>query len=321
MKKRRAKVFTVENMRRAFRAWLTQHAQAFVFSLGQMCKNPLGSLLTTAVIGISLALPAGFYIVLENAQRLTGSWDGAVQITLFLKTDVEDSRARALAEELGQLEEIEDVRYISRNEALAEYQRISGFGNVMETLDENPLPAVLLLQPRMTSLSAAQSEKLQETLSKLPEVDAAQFDRQWIKRLFAILEILQRFVFILASMLAVAVLLIVGNTIRLAIYNRRVEIEINKLFGATDSFIQRPFLYNGLIHGIGGSIMAWLLLVASVFLLDGPIRSLAGMYHSNFELLSLNLQETLVLLLAGAILGLAGSWLSVQRHLKAIDPA
>ena len=191
----------------------------------------------------------------------------------------------------------------------------------MNALESNPLPAIILLQPALQALSSIESDLLMQKLRTLPEVDTAQFDRQWIQRLFAIIEIVRQGVIVLSVLFALAVLLIVGNTIRLAIYNRRTEIEVNKLFGATEAFIQRPYLYSGLFHGAGGSFLAWLLLSLSLFLLDAPVARLAGLYSSDFKLHSLSIIECLLLFLGGGVLGLLGSWVSVQRHIKAIEPA
>lgn len=302
-------------------AWLDQHAQAFFFSIGQMARNPAGSLLTTAVIGISLALPAAFYLVLLNVQQVTAGWGGTARISLFMKLEVPEERVRALAEELAQHPQIEDVRYMGREEALAEFQRKSGLGEALQYLDENPLPAMLLLQPRLDRMSGSAGEELIAQLRGIAEVDAAEFDRQWVQRLFGLLQIFQRAVVILATLLAVAVLLIVGNTIRLAIYNRRDEIEINRLFGATNTFIRRPFLYSGVMHGLGGALLALVLVNGAIWMLDGPVSRLAALYLSPFSLSGLRGREALYLLGAGALLGLAGSWLAVQRHLREIAPS
>ncbi len=320
--KRRASIHNQSlTFKRLVKVWLIQHAQAFIQSLGQMTKNLMGSILTTAVIGISLSLPAGFYLLLDNAQRITAGWGGAAQITLFLNQDIGDDGAMALAETLKKNKDINYVKLIDRNAALAEYKLTSGFDEALAVLEENPLPAVLLLQPTNTTLSSGNGGSLLKYLHALPEVDTAQFDRQWAKRLFAMIKIFQRVVIILSTLLAVAVLLIIGNTIRLAIYNRRSEIEIHKLFGATNAFIRRPFLYSGLIHGVVGSIMAWILLVSSIKLLEQPVTRLSGLYYSNFKLITLTAEETMILVGIGGLLGLLGSWLAVQRHLNAIEPA
>ncbi|HEY7841694.1 MAG TPA: permease-like cell division protein FtsX [Gammaproteobacteria bacterium] len=300
--------------------WLAQHAQACVFSAGQMFRNPVGSLLTSAVIGISLALPAGFYLVLANVQQVTAGWGGTARISLFLEMDVAEERGRALAAELATRPAIEDVQYISREEALAEYQRMSGFAEAIAGLPENPLPAVILVQPSSGGLEGDAGDRLIAELRAIPEVDTGQFDRQWVQRLFALLDILKRAVLVLAAVLAIGVLLIIGNTIRLAILNRREEIEINKLFGATNGFIRRPFLYAGLLHGVLGAVLAWLLVSVSLELMAGPVARLADLYGSGFRLTGLGPREVLYLAAGGGLLGLVGSWLAVHRHLREVGP-
>ena len=298
-----------------------QHAQACIYSMGQLFKHPLNTLLTTAVVGIALSLPAGFYLLLENCQRVASNWDNSSEISLFLKLDVDQERTLALIEELRQTQGVITVDYISSDAALLEFQKQTGLSQAMNALEHNPLPAIILLQPTLQAFSSIESDLLMQKLRTLPEVDMAQFDRQWIQRLFAIIEIVRQGVIVLSVLLALAVLLIVGNTIRLAIYNRRTEIEVNKLFGATEAFIQRPYLYSGLFHGAGGSFLAWLLLSLSLLLLDAPVARLAGLYSSEFKLHSLSIIEFLLLFLGGGVLGLLGSWVSVQRHIKAIEPA
>ena len=298
-----------------------QHAQACVFSMGQLFKHPLNTLLTTAVVGIALSLPAGFYLLLENCQRVASNWDNSSEISLFLKLNVDEKRTLTLMEELQQIQGVVTVDYISSDAALLEFQKQTGLNQALNALESNPLPAIILLQPALQELSSIESDLLMQKLRTLPEVDTAQFDRQWIQRLFAIIEIVRQGVIVLSVLFALAVLLIVGNTIRLAIYNRRTEIEVNKLFGATEAFIQRPYLYSGLFHGAGGSFLAWLLLSLSLFLLDAPVARLAGLYSSDFKLYSLSIIECLLLFLGGGVLGLLGSWVSVQRHIKAIEPA
>jgi cell division transport system permease protein len=297
-----------------------QHAQACIYSMGQLFKHPLNTLLTTAVVGIALSLPAGFYLLLENCQRVASNWDNSSEISLFLKLEVNEKRTLALMEELRQTQGVVTVDYISSDAALLEFQKQTGLSQAMNALESNPLPAIILLQPALQALSSIESDLLMQKLRTLPEVDTAQFDRQWIQRLFAIIEIVRQGVIVLSVLFALAVLLIVGNTIRLAIYNRRTEIEVNKLFGATEAFIQRPYLYSGLFHGAGGSFLAWLLLSLSLFLLDAPVARLAGLYSSDFKLHSLSIIECLLLFLGGGVLGLLGSWVSVQRHIKAIEP-
>lgn len=309
------------DLKQRFDMWLLQHLQAFIYSLGQYIRYPVSNILTTAVIGISLALPTCFYLLLDNVRYVSSSWDGSLQITLFLQTDIDEEQASRFANTLKEKPIITDTILITRDEALAEYQKLSGFADALNMLDENPLPNVILVKPAIDGSNETETEALINELKTLPEVDSAQYDSQWIKRLLSLLDIINRVIIILSTLLAIGVLLIVGNTIRLSIYNRRPEIEITKLFGGTDSFIQRPFLYSGLWYGAFGGIMAWVLITVSMELLRSPVKQLANLYDSDFQLIGLGFTNSLLLIGSGIILGLFGSWISVKRHLNAIDPA
>ncbi|MEX2516382.1 MAG: permease-like cell division protein FtsX [Gammaproteobacteria bacterium] len=300
--------------------WLLQHLQAALFSLGQLQKNLVGSLMTVAVIGIALAMPAGFYLLLHNAERVSDSWDTRVELALYLQLDTDNAAAETLAASLQADAEIDTVTYITPEAALTEFRAQSGFTESIDALEQNPLPAVLLVEPTETDRSAAAYDRLLNRLQSLPEVDRAVFDRQWLERLQAMIEVVQRAVLILSCVLGLGVLLIIGNTIRLGIYNRRAEIEINKLFGATDPFIQRPFMYTGFWYGLLGSLFAWLLVSAAFLFLRGPISGLASVYASDFRLAGVSFEQMLTLIGIGVILGLTGSWIAVQRHIRAIEP-
>ncbi len=307
-------------LRHRFERWLLQHAQAFIFSLGQYIKHPVSNILTTAVIGISLALPASFYLLLDNVRHVSSGWDGSSQITLFLQTEIDDTQALAFANTLANNDNVRETILIKRAEALAEYRQLSGFADALEILDENPLPNVVLVKPHFDNANEDQIKTLIKALETMPAVDSAQYDSRWLQRLLSLLDIVNRLIVILSTLLGVAVLLVVGNTIRLAIHNHRAEIEISKLFGGTDSFIQRPFLYSGLWYGMFGGIIAWLLIVISTHILRQPVRQLANLYASDFQLIGLGFGHSLVLLGVGIALGLVGSWIAVKRHLRAIEP-
>ncbi len=300
--------------------YFARHAQVALNSLGRLYRAPLASLMTVAVIGIALALPAGLYLLTGNLQKLGARWDGGANLSLFLQHSVDLDQARALRQRLAGWPEIDTVHLITPEQALAEFREASGFGQTLDLLDENPLPAVLAIRPDAAHASAHAAAALTERLRALPEVELAQLDLQWVKRLFSIMEIGQRAVHVIAGLLALAVLLIIGNTIRLDIQNRRDEIIIAKLIGATDAFIRRPFLYGGLWYGLIGGALAWLMVEVAIGLLAGPVQRLATLYASQFSLTGLGLLPGLTLLGIAALLGLAGSWLAVRRHLSAIEP-
>jgi cell division transport system permease protein len=300
--------------------YFTLHLSMAIQSLGRLVRNPFATLMTTAVIGIALALPTGLHVLLDNLQRAGGDWNGAAQISLFLKPHVDEDRALALADRLQQRPDISTVQYISPDQALEEFQSQSGFGEVLEHLSQNPLPGVLVLQPVLNGEDPGAAAQIVAGLKQLPEVDVAQLDMQWLQRLFAILNTVQRGVLIIAVLLGVAVLLIVGNTIRLSIENRRDEIVITKLIGATNAFIRRPFLYCGIWYGLFGGLLALLLVDTSIALLQEPVVRLTGLYGSNYRLGLLDIGLAGTVLGGGILLGLVGSWIAVGRHLSRIEP-
>lgn len=303
------------------KAYGVNHLQTLSHSLGRMAGQPVSSLMTVAVIGIALALPTGLHVLLKNVQAVSAGWESAAQISLFLKKQLSEEAVARTLNELAAMPEIASVNHISPAQALAEFQQLSGFDNAMDALQVNPLPTVIVVQPALEHSAPAEVETLLERLRGRTDVDLAQLDMEWVKRLYAMMEIGKRGVLVLGTLLALAVLLIVGNTIRLAIQNRREEIEVQKLIGATDAFIRRPFLYSGYWHGLLGAVFAWLLVNISLWLLDGPVRRFSMLYDSRFEIGALDLGASVALLALGVGLGLVGAWLAVGRHLREIEPA
>ncbi len=301
-------------------AWRSHHQLVASESLRRMLSQPLASLLTWMVIGIALALPASLFIALENMQQLTVGWDGAARVSLFLRDTVTEDVGRRLGQRLAKRPDVASYTYISRQAALEEFSQLSGFGDLLAELPSNPLPAVVVLEPALGTSSAEAMEQLLAQIQQLPEVELAQMDLQWVERLYGLMALGKRVTLALALLLGLGVLLVAGNTIRLAIENRRDEILVVKLVGGTDAYVRRPFLYTGFWYGLGGSIVAWLLLNVAMLWLDGPVGSLAGLYDSRFELQGLGFSGTLLLAIAGVALGLSGAWLAVTRHLGAIAP-
>lgn len=299
--------------------YFMRHLQVLFYSLGQLAYSPFASLMSLMVIGISLALPAGLYVSLDNMQRLSAGWGGNAQISVFLKSAVSDADARKLAGTLQAREHINQVQYITPKQALDEFKLHSGFGSALDALPGNPLPGVLIVEPAANT-SAGQLATLVDELNDHRYVDMAQLDMQWVKRLQRIFDIAQRGVSLLGLLLAIGVVLTTSNTIRLAILNRRQEIEIMKLIGATNAFIRRPFLYSGLFYGLFGAVISWLLITSGLLALSGPVSQLASLYGSSYVLSGLSGLASLALLGTGAVLGWSGSRIAVGRHLAEIEP-
>ncbi len=299
-------------------SYLQNHRHVAKDSLQRLWFHPIASLMTFAVIAIALALPSGFYLLLTNAQNVTKNWQGRAQISLFLVDATEEKQGLALSETLLKNKQIEKTEFISRQQALEEFENVSGLSDVMSDLTDNPLPAVIIVYP--TSSEPAFVESLRGELAALPEVELAQLDSQWVKRLHSILNLGQRIVWALGIGLVLAVVLVVVNTIGLAIESRKDEIIITKLVGATDGFVRRPFLYTGLWYGSGGGLLALLMVESVLVWLNSPVNDLAQLYNTRFNLAGLGLINSAGLLLLSSSVGLLGAWIAVGRHLREIEP-
>jgi cell division transport system permease protein len=302
------------------RSWVRLHAQTLVGSLGRLARQPVATGMTLAVIGIALALPAGLYLVVANLQGLSGHWDEGIELSLYLEPGQPEAQARALVTELEQWPEVAAVQLITADEALARFREGSGLGDAVDALETNPLPHLLAVRPASGHDSPESIEALAGRLEGLEGADIVQADTDWVRRLFAMLEVARRLAAIAALLLAVGVLVIVGNTIRLDIQNRRDEIEVTKLVGGTDGFIRRPLLYGGAWYGLGGGLVAVLVVQTGLLMLAGPVERLAGLYGAGFRPAGLGLTGALAVVLLGGVLGWVGAWVSATRHLRRIEP-
>ncbi len=297
-----------------------RHAQAFLGALGRLARNPLGCALTLLVIGLALALPTALRLFVSNAQIATGGFIDAVDLSVYLKPDVALARAQQLARTAQERSEVADVTLIPSDQALEEFRTYSGFGAALAALKDNPLPHVLHIRPRVEAESAATLESLKRYLTAWPEVDTVQIDSEWVNRFNAILDVLQRLLALAAILLGLGVLAVIGNTIRLEILNRRAEIEVTKLVGGSNAFVRRPFLYTGILYGLGGALLAWAIVETAVIVLGAPVATLSQLYGSQFGLQGPSWDDVGILLGTGTVLGWLGAWISAARHLRSIEP-
>ena len=297
-----------------------RHLQALLGSLGRLARSPLSTALTLLVIALALALPASLRLFVSNAQLATGNFANAVDVSVYLKTDVPLAKAQQLAQAAGQRAEVAAVTVIAADKGLEDFRTYSGFGEALQALKENPLPHVLHVRPKAEDSSAAALESLRRYFSAWPEVDLVQVDSEWVMRFNAILEVLRWLLLIAAVLLGLGVLAVIGNTIRLEIQGRRAEIEVTKLVGGSNSFVRRPFLYTGVLYGLGGALLAWGIVAIAVAVLGDPVATLARLYGSRYVLRGPSRDDIGILLGAGAALGWLGAWISAARHLRSIEP-
>jgi cell division transport system permease protein len=271
------------------------------------------------VIAVTLALPAAINLVAKNARSISGGWDNALDFAVFLKQGLSESEAEGLGRLIEQRADVESVEFISAARALAEFKDQSGFGGALDQLPDNPLPHTLVVRPGPGN-NGASMILLQEELGNLPETEHVQVDTEWVQRFHAILDIVRQAVAIGAALLGIAIVVIIGNTIRLDIENRRDEIEVTKLIGASNAFVRRPFLWTGFWYGLFGGLMALALVYYGLFLLEGPVARLAGLYQSNIAIAAMSLSEGAAIVGIGIFLGLFGSWFTAARHMRRIEP-
>jgi cell division transport system permease protein len=302
-----------------FSGWLMRHVGTAIGALGRLSRQPFASLMTILVIAVTLALPAAMHLVIKNAQSISANWDNALDFSVYLNKDVSLEDAQRLVGIVAQRADVESVTLIPADEALAEFREQSGFGDALDHLSTNPLPHTLVVRPSSSNTEVSMG-LLNEELGNLPEADFVQVDTEWVRRFHAILDILERAIMIGAILLGAAIIVIIGNTIRLDIQNRREEIEVTKLIGASNAFVRRPFLYSGLWYGLGGGLLALALVRYGLFAIEEPVSRLAGLYNSTFSALTLDFRESLIILLTGIGLGLVGSWIAATRHMRRIEP-
>jgi cell division transport system permease protein len=303
------------------KGWLRQHRFALALTLGHLRRAPASFALNVLVVAIAFALPIAGLTLLDNIRPVSAQLVVEPEISIFLGMQVSRQQANALAPAIRRVLQQQGNRgtleFVPREQALGTLKSRSGLSEALSTLGSNPLPDgyVLKLPGLQDTAEAAQVEALAQQLRALPGVETVQVDSAWIQRLAALLRILRLSLALLAATLGVVVVAVVFNTIRLQVMTQREEIEISRLVGATDAFIHRPFYYTGALLGLAAGAVAMVAVTLALQPLNRAVTEFAGLYGSDFHLVSLNPSAILALLAVSALLGLAGAALSVRRHL------
>lgn len=300
------------------RAWLRHHRAMLGDSARRLLRQPVASLLTMLAIGIALILPTGLWLALSGASGVGQRLQESATLTVYLAPAVSERQAMTIADTLRQHPEVAGARLITAAEGMAEFQQALGLDDALAELDDNPLPASVVITPTDTEPTAVRD--LGEQLGSVDGVDEVRVDLAWLERLRRLAELGRRLTLALGVLFGLGALLVVGNTIRLSVESRRREIEVVTLIGATHAFVRRPFLYSGAWYGLGGGVVAWLLLAVGGQWLAGPIRALAASYGAQFSLPHLGLGGSAVLLVSSTLLGWLGGWVAVHRHLAETRP-
>jgi len=304
----------------AISSYGTRHLQALFGAAGRLVRAPLATLLTLIVIGVALALPAGLALVVNNLRVATGDLANAVDFTVHFKLGTSLERVQQLAANARERSGIASVTVTSADQALEEFKQASGFGDALAALKDNPLPHHLTVTPAPSASGPTEVESLRRYFAAFPEVDIVQLDLDWVRRLHSLLDLLRRSLWVVIAVLGLGVLAVIGNTIRLEIQQRRPEIEVTKLVGGSNAFVRRPFLYTGIFYGIGGALLAALIVVGGMAYLDQTVRDLSAQYGGGYRMVGLGSQGLGILVGLGAVLGWMGALISTGRHLRRIEP-
>lgn len=302
-------------------SWFAQHLAALRDAMAHVASSAGSFILNVLVVAIALALPIAGLTILENVRPVSEQLAVEPEISLFMAIDTPRERVTALAPQIRHIVQASQstgrLEFIPRERALTLLKDKTGLSDAITALGENPLPDgyVLKLSGVQSTSDAARVEAIAAQLKSLPGVEYVQIDSAWVKRLAALMQVLRIALLFLATTLGVVVVAVVFNTIRLQVMTQREEIEVCRMFGATDSFICRPFYYSGALLGLAAGVLALGVVALALGPLNGAIMEFARLYASEFRLTPLTVQTQLVLLLISAGLGLIGALMSVKRHL------
>lgn len=294
--------------------WRQQHRWCLRDSLRQLGRRPVGSLLTITVMGLALALPLAFYLLLVNVQQLASTLGDSQSVSVFLKPSQGAEQAATLAQTLRARADVGAVTLRTPQQGLAELAGLQGFGDAIKSVPDNPLPFVLLVDPK-PGADRAQVEAMVGAVRALPQVDLVQDNGQWRARLDNLIALGQRITLLLALLLCAAAVLVIGNTVRLDIRSRADEIVVQQLIGASDSFVRRPYLYEGAWYGLAAGIVAVLLLLLLEAVLAAPVRDLVASYSGRLHFGGLSWGTLVLALVIAVALGWLGAWIASTRHL------
>ena len=300
-------------------SWITMHKAAFDNALQRLSLAPITALLTILVVGVSLSLPAAFQILVKNLESGQQSIDEQSRISLYLTKNASSADIENLLSEIKTNNAVKEAVLISSEQGLKDFQQHNILGNALDLLSDNPLPAVIQVYPDTRKLDPNQIESLSNELAEFALIDKANIDVLWLKRLFSITEFVKQISLAISLFLIFTVLIVIGNTIKLLGQDFQDEIAVNKLVGATDGYVRRPFLYSGLLYGVLGGVVALCIILLGLLWITPQIDQIAQLYQSQISLVGLGFSDILSILGTGMILGLGGAWVAANRLIHSLS--
>ncbi len=307
------------------RAWVERvarfvrdHRRVAQDSVGHVSHRLPTSLLVWVLIGIALALPGGLYLLQVNLAAIADQWQGRPGVSVYFRVGADADAAAALQRELTRDARVERVELVSADAALREFQAFAGVTDALAQLDRNPLPTSLKVL-LVDGTAPAEFDLLAARIRAARGVDEVVIERTWLERLQAMTGFVRRLGFVLAALFAVGAVLVTATSVRLAIESRLEELKVMKLVGATDAYIRRPFLYFGLLYGLGGGVAAAMLISAVLLIVEPPLAALVGSYGTALTIEGFSMAFFGGLLLLGGALGVCGALLAARQRLADLE--
>lgn len=296
--------------------WRRQIGYAWRNTFNNFTQHIFASLLTVFVIAISITLPTISYLLWKNANHASDQWYPTPNLTVYINKELTSTQTTELISKLKSYPEVEKIEYLSRDQTKEEFKTWSGFGNALDLLDENPLPAVAIIIPKEEAKQTTILHAFQSKLLEIKGVDDVQLDDSWFTRLTALTDMVKSIVWVISIFMIGSVSLVIGNSIRLNIFARRQVIVVMQLIGATEGFILRPFLYNGMLIGFISAIFALILSEVFIFQIDSIILRVSAIFGTKFTIKGLSWDESILIVLFSIILGWLSAMISTKKYLK-----
>ena len=305
--------------RRTVVSWVHHHRQAASSSLLRALRVPVATGLTWLVVGIALALPASLLVILQNIEAVTSDMRSPARFSVLLESGTSLNSAQDILSRVESRVDVRDVTLIPKDQALARFAADTGLVGLLDSIPDNPLPHTLLVNP-LASVESQGLSELAQGLKAVRGVDQVVFDTLWQARLAGVLQAGRRLVMGIGLLMMMGAVLILANTIRLAIDARRDEIVVIKLIGANNAYARRPFLYTGLWSGFGGGLLGAIMVGVFFIYLSEPVNQLLQLYNSDRRFTGLGIMGVLNMMFLGGTLGLLSAWHAATSQLRELEP-
>lgn len=312
---------TIQSKSKALKGgWREQWRYSWLNALADMLRQPLATFLTIMVIAISLTLPSLCYVVWKNVSQAAAQWYPTPQLTVYLDKSLDEQGGQNVVTQLQALEGVDHVNYLSRDQAMSEFRSWSGFSTALDMLEENPLPAVAIITPKIDFEGTDVLTTLRDRVSQVDGIEEVRMDDSWFARLAALTSLVGKVASVIGILMIVSLFLVIGNSVRLNIFARRDTINVMKLIGATDGFIMRPFLNGGIVLGGVGAIISLIMTFLLVWQLSSGVAQVANVFGTQFHIEGLLWEESLLILLLSTMVGWIAAWLATLQHLRHFTP-